>query len=153
MRLTKQTAYAIRILTHCALEPGRYIKASEIAKRHGITEHNVAKVVPLLVQGGFVESARGRAGGIRLARPAADIGLGDVVRAIEETKLQADSVSVVAADESPPQPGLINPLLDRALQAFISVLDTHSLEDLAARQRPEPPQRGEGASEAQLYER
>ena len=68
MRLTKQTSYALRILIHCALSGGKHVKAADIAAEHGITEFNVAKIVPILVRGGFITTSRGRTGGLKLAR-------------------------------------------------------------------------------------
>ena len=54
MRLTKQTSYALRILIHCAVSGEKHVKAADIAAEHGITEFNVAKIVPILVRGGFI---------------------------------------------------------------------------------------------------
>ena len=48
MRLTKQTSYAIRILIHCAVAGDGYVRAADIARQDGITEYNVAKIVPVL---------------------------------------------------------------------------------------------------------
>jgi Rrf2 family protein len=90
MRLTKQTSYALRILLHCALRPGEQVKAADIARAYNITEFNVLKIIPLLVQGGFVTTMRGRRGGMRLARPASEIRIGDIIRLTEETHIQAD---------------------------------------------------------------
>ena len=64
MRLTKQTGYALRILLHCALTPDRSVTAAEVARAQRITEHNVFKIVPMLVEGGFLGTTRGRGGGI-----------------------------------------------------------------------------------------
>lgn len=61
MRLTKQTSYAIRILIHCVAANKQYVRARDIASLDGITEYNVAKIVPLLVRGGFLTTSRGRA--------------------------------------------------------------------------------------------
>ena len=60
MRLTKQTSYALRILIHCAVSGEKHVKAADIAAEHGITEFNVAKIVPILVRGGFIATSRGR---------------------------------------------------------------------------------------------
>ena len=134
MRLTKQTAYAIRILTHCALSGGRQVTAREIAKANHITEFNVSKIVPMLVGAGFVTSVRGRSGGLKLAKPSAQIVLGDVVRATESTRVEADCVGpdVVCAIR-PLAP--INRILDEAWGAFIAVLDDYTLADITD-QRP-----------------
>jgi Rrf2 family protein len=136
MRLTKQTSYALRILLHCALRPGAQLKAADIAKAYNITEFNVLKIIPLLVHGGFVKTMRGRRGGLRLARPAADIRIGDVVRLTEETHIRADCFGQLQ-EECPIQHAApINRILDSALDAFIEVLDQHTLQDLVAARPP-----------------
>jgi Rrf2 family protein len=139
MRLTKQTGYALRILLHCALAGGRSVTAAQISRAHNITEHNVLKIVPMLVQGGFIDTTRGRGGGIRLARVPADIRIGDVVRVTEETHIEADcfggGADCVIRPVAP-----INRILDEAMASFIEVLDRHTLEDLvAARPQANPP--------------
>lgn len=145
MRLTKQTGYAIRILLHCALAGDRYVKVTEIARRNQITEHNIFKIVPILVHSGFLEALRGRNGGIRLARPAEEIRIGDVVRATEITHVEADCFGI-ASDCAIRPVAPINRMLDHALEAFINVLDGHTLAELArARPRANEAQAGESA--------
>jgi Rrf2 family protein len=145
MRLTKQTGYAIRILLHCALAGDRYVKVTEIAHRNQITEHNIFKIVPILVQSGFIEALRGRNGGIRLARAAEDIHIGDVVRATEATHVEADCFG--AAGDCAIRPvAPINRILDHALDAFINVLDKHTLAELARAR----PRAGEGTGDDDL---
>jgi Rrf2 family protein len=132
MRLTKQTSYAIRILTHCARKEGKSVRASEIAQIYGITEYNVAKIVPILVRAGFLKSTRGRLGGLKLARPADEIQIGDVVRATEATYVEAECGGGDSRDCAIKPAALINRLLGEALDAFISVLDKHTLDELVA---------------------
>jgi len=122
MRLNKATSHAVRILVDCAKSGDRLIKVAEIAQRLDITQQNAFKIVHLLAKAGFLASVRGRHGGVRLARPPAKIRIGDVVRAIE----------FPASDgmESGAQAGL-NQIVDDALEAFISVLDQHTLADMA----------------------
>jgi Rrf2 family protein len=132
MRLTKQTSYALRILLHCALRPDAQLKAADIAKAYNITEFNVLKIIPLLVHGGFVKTTRGRRGGLKLARPASEIRIGDVVRLTEETHIQADCFGQLH-EECLIQPAApINRILDSALGAFVEVLDQHTLQDLVS---------------------
>jgi Rrf2 family protein len=119
MRLNKSTSHAVRILIDCA-KAGGLIKVADIAQRLGITQQNAFKIVHLLAKAGFLASVRGRHGGVRLARPAPKIRIGDVVRAIEFPKGKG------AGGEM----GL-NQIVDDALQAFISVLDQHTLADMA----------------------
>lgn len=136
MRLTKQTSYALRILLHCALRPGAQVKAADIAKAYNITEFNVLKIIPLLVHGGFVRTTRGRRGGLKLARAATEIRIGDVVRLTEETHIQADCFGQFH-DECLIKPAApINRIFGSALGAFIEVLDQHTLQDLVTARPP-----------------
>src|SRR6478672_4288044 len=81
MRLTKSTSHAIRILIDCARADARLVKVAELSDRLQITPQNVFKIVNLLARAGLIEAMRGRNGGVRLARPATAIRIGDVVRA------------------------------------------------------------------------
>lgn len=123
MRLNKSTSHAVRILIDCAKAEGKLIKVADIAKRLDITQQNAFKIVHMLSKAGFLASVRGRHGGVRLARPAAQIRIGDVVRSIE-TMGQEDTEAGAR--------GSLHRIVDDALDAFISVLDQHTLEDMAA---------------------
>jgi Rrf2 family protein len=148
MRLTKQTSYALRILTHCALQPDAQVKAADIARAYNITEFNVLKIIPLLVHGGFVKTMRGRRGGLKLARPASEIRIGDIVRLTEETHIQADCFGQ-ADRECPILPAApINRIFGSALSAFIEVLDGHTLQDLVSAR----PRRRASAGAAEVAE-
>jgi Rrf2 family protein len=145
MRLTKQTSYALRILLHCAISPDAQIKAADIAKAYNITEFNVLKIIPLLVQGGFVKTTRGRRGGLRLARPAAEIRIGDVVRLTEETHIQADCFGQLQETCAILPAAPINRIFGNAVEAFIEVLDGHTLQELVTARRARPARlRGKG---------
>lgn len=130
MRLTKQTGHAIRILIDCARAGDRLIKVADISERLDITKQNVFKIAHILSRAGFISAVRGPSGGVKLARPATDIRIGDVVRAIEVT-----SVEITGDDkddnDSPGSSGPISGVFDEALGAFIAVLDQHTLADLA----------------------
>lgn len=130
MRLTKQTSHAIRILIDCAHQSDRPVKIGDIAERLGITQQNAFKIVHVLTHGGFLLATRGRHGGVRLARPAEDIRIGDVVRVTEVTHIEVEGEQTAPSrNRRKVQP--INSLLDSALVAFISVLDQHTLADMA----------------------
>ena len=82
MRLTTQTDYALRTLMFLATVDRR-ATAGEVAGLFGISVHHVAKVVHQLARLGFARSVRGIGGGIELARPPADISVGEVILAFE----------------------------------------------------------------------
>ncbi len=138
MRLSKTTNYAIRILLDCAVAAPDLVKVAEIAERRDITVQNTFKIVHLLSRAGFIQAVRGRHGGVRLARPAAEIRIGDVVRAMEILRLEMD-IEEGAEGENQGQLAALDQLFDNALDAFISVLDEHTLEQMIKVQRREPP--------------
>ncbi len=130
MRLTLHTDYALRLLMVIAAEPDRRHTIAEIAHRYGISRNHLTKVALTLVQAGFVDAQRGRGGGLALARPAAAIRLGDVVRATEEDFALVEcfapatnACTITAAC------GLRAPLR-AAIDAFLAELDRHSLADI-----------------------
>lgn len=133
MRLNKSTSHAIRILIDCAQAGGDLVKAAEISRRLDITPQNTFKIVHLLSRAGFIEAVRGRHGGVRLAKPANVIRIGHVVRAMESMaiEIEGDAVTSASANVGKESAAGINLILDHALEAFISVLDQHTLEDMA----------------------
>ena len=84
MRLTKQTNYAIRLLMYCATNHGQLSRVSEIAAAYSVPEMFLFKILQPLVEHGLLETVRGRNGGVRLAKPASQISLFDVVRVTED---------------------------------------------------------------------
>ncbi|HRE44255.1 MAG TPA: Rrf2 family transcriptional regulator [Terricaulis sp.] len=130
MRLTLHTDYALRLLMLLALEPEETHTVESVSRRYDISRNHLNKVVQTLAQAGFIESQRGRGGGVRLAKPAEALNLGRIVRATEdnfhivECFCRETNTCVVA-----PACGLRDPL-DEALAAFLAVLDRYSLSDL-----------------------
>ena len=129
MRLTRYTDYAMRVLLYVGAQDNeRLSPISEMSRAYGISQNHLMKVVNDLVNAGYLESVRGRFGGIRLARPAAEINVGAVVRHTEEGFDLVECGSCVIA----PACGLTSALAE-ALAAFMKVLDGYSLADLLAK--------------------
>lgn len=132
MRLNKSTSHAIRILIECArADGGALIKVADLAAELDLTMQNVFKMVHIMSRGGLVAATRGRNGGVQLARPADQIRIGDIVRAMEATdvELDADRSSKGASGRALQD---VNRVFDVALEAFIGVLDQHTLADMAS---------------------
>ncbi|HEY3785265.1 MAG TPA: Rrf2 family transcriptional regulator [Steroidobacteraceae bacterium] len=132
MRLTFHTDYALRVLMLLAMEPQKRHTIAEVARRYDISRAHLMKVAQTLTQAGFVESLRGRGGGLRLGTAPASINLGAVVRATEDNFalvecFDRESRGCVVS----PACGLRGPL-EEALRAFQAVLDRYSLADLIA---------------------
>ena len=83
LRLSKITDYGVVILSCLAGRRDELLSASDLAGTTGISEANVAKVLKAAARGELVIGQRGTGGGYRLARPAAEISITDVVEAFE----------------------------------------------------------------------
>ena len=83
LRVTKLTDYATVVLTVLAARQGQVLSAAELAEHSGLEQPTVSKLLKPLAQAGLVASQRGVHGGYRLSRDAADIGLIDIVEAME----------------------------------------------------------------------
>jgi Rrf2 family transcriptional regulator, iron-responsive regulator len=130
VRLTRQTNYAVRLLIYCAANEDRLSRVGEIGRAYGVSELFLFKILPILVENGFVETVRGRNGGIRLAKPADEITLLDVVSVTEENFAMAECFENDAS-ECPLLDGCtLNTALHRALDAFFRVLGEYTIKDL-----------------------
>ncbi|MCC2688131.1 MAG: rirA [Rhizobiaceae bacterium] len=136
MRLTRQTNYALRILMYCATNSGRLSRIPEVARAYSLSELYLFKIMQPLVEAGFVETVRGRSGGVRLGRPAEDISLLDVVRVTEESFVMAECFETDATECPLIDSCALNSALREALGAFFAVLERHSIADLV-KARPE----------------
>lgn len=125
MRFTRYTDYAMRVLLYLGGRPDELHSVPEIARAYGISQNHLMKVVHDLGRAGYVTSVRGRFGGIRLARPAAEINVGAVVRQTEEGFDLVDCGGCVIARAC----GFTG-VLHEALAAFMAVLDRYTLADL-----------------------
>ena len=131
MRLTLHTDYALRSLIYLAVAGEAGGTASSIAARYKISENHLRKVMQKLVALGFVKSARGRGGGLHLARPATDIIVGDVVRRMEES-LAVVECWAPATNTCPIISACgLKGMLSGALEAFFAVLDEQTLADIS----------------------
>ncbi len=132
MRLTQQANYAVRTLMYCAARPSDEVsKIPEIARTYGISETHLFKVLKILVDHGYVETLRGRNGGIRLAHAADRILLGEVIRAAEENFNLAECFDAAKQECPLLNSCTFNRVLKEALVAFFAVLDQYTIADLA----------------------
>lgn len=129
MRLTRQTNYAIRILMYLAVNPDRLSRLGEIARSYSAPEPFMFKILNPLVSAGFVETVRGRNGGIRLARKATEINLREVVELTEENFQMAECFEA-GADCPLIYSCELNAALRQALEAFLSTLGRYTIADL-----------------------
>lgn len=132
MRLTQFSDYALRVLMYAAEHADRLVTITELATFHGISRSHLTKVVFHLASVGFVQSVRGRAGGIRLADPPQQISIGAVLRSTEE------DFRLVECFDRTRDTCVLTPNcrlargLHVALDAFFKTLDGMTLADLTS---------------------
>jgi Rrf2 family nitric oxide-sensitive transcriptional repressor len=135
MQLTSFTDYALRVLIYAAVRPASQCRTADVAAMFGISRHHVVKVVNELRHLGYLETTRGREGGFGLAKPPERIRLGDVVRRTEGTMKLVECFDR-ETNTCPLAPACgLKGVLHEAFEAFLAVLDRHSIADLIAQPR------------------
>ena len=130
MRLTTRTNLAMRTLMFCAVNNEGLVRKSDVAAACNASENHLALVIHLLGQGGFIETTRGRHGGIRLNAAPEDIAVGRVFRFFESDVPFTECFDE-AGNQCPITPGCrLRAALVAALDAFYATLDRMSLADL-----------------------
>ena len=130
MRLTIRTNLAMRTLMACAVNDGQIVRRHEIALCCNASENHLAQVVNTLGQLGYLDTQRGRAGGIRLARPAKAISVGEVFRAFEGGTPFAECFAAQGNTCPLIETCLLKPALAVAVESFYATLDRVTLADL-----------------------
>ena len=130
MRLTVYSDYALRTLMYLAVKDGELATIAEIAETYGISKNHLMKVAHALGVAGYVETVRGRGGGLRLAMPREAIVLGEVVRQTEPDMALVPCFAPTDEDCAIAQCCLLRGALTKAGDAFFDVLDGYSLADL-----------------------
>lgn len=131
MKLSLFSDYSLRTLMYAALTDDRF-QLDEVTAAYGISRNHLAKVVHQLGKLGYLDTQRGRGGGIRLARPTEDIRLGKLIRDTENQTVLVECFD--AATNTCPLNGScrLKGLLAEALTAFYTSLDRYTLRDLVS---------------------
>jgi len=134
VRLTVHTDFALRVLIHVGLNDGKLTTINDVAQSFGISKAHLMKVVNDLSQKGYLDTVRGRNGGIRLMLEPRHINIGRVVRDTE------DQLNVIGCLEHKgycpiERVCVLRGALRNATEAFLAVLDAHTLADLIKPQR------------------
>lgn len=136
MRLTVYTDYTIRLLIHLAVQGDRAATIQEVAQRYNISRNHLMKVASRAVQAGYIESTRGRGGGLRLARPASQIRLGEVLRVTEDDWDLVECFDPTKNRCTITKACGLRPILAEALDAYFAVLDHYTLADAVSQRKP-----------------
>lgn len=130
MRLTLYTDFSLRVLIYLgSKEVGELSTVQEISDRYQISKNHLTKVVHELGKMGFVETVRGRGGGIRLKEKPENINVGELVRRTE------DDFYLVECFKSEGNQCILSSVcrlkgvLHEALLAYLAVLDKYTIAD------------------------
>jgi len=132
MKLTSYTNYALRALQLAALRAPDLVRVDDVVAVHGLARPHIVKIVHELGREGLLQTQRGRGGGFRLGRPAAEIVVGDVVRLTEGP---LDVVECFNPERNTcPLIGIckLSRALQEATRAFMAVLDDLTVADIAS---------------------
>ena len=131
LRLTVYTDYSLRVLMYLgAREPGHLSTIQEIADAYNISKNHLMKVTYELGKLGYIETIRGRGGGIRLAMDPADIIIGQVVRQTEEDFHLVECFDMENNFCRLAPSCRLKGALHEALRAYLNVLDQYTLQDV-----------------------
>lgn len=130
MRLTTFSDYSLRVLMYLGVHGERLATVGEIALAYGISENHLVKVVHHLAQHRYIETTRGKGGGMRLARPPEKISVGEVVRGTEENLKLVECFDESASNCRIEPACVLKGILSRAVDAFFAALEPYTLADL-----------------------
>jgi Rrf2 family nitric oxide-sensitive transcriptional repressor len=127
VRLTQFTDYALRVLLFMGRQRGRTCTMGEVAAYYGISQEHLRKVVHKMAKLGYLDSTRGKGGGIVLGQDPSTIHIGDVILALEEDMniVDCDAMNCVLFPECS-----LKDALNRGSKAFIAALNKVTLADL-----------------------
>jgi Rrf2 family transcriptional regulator, nitric oxide-sensitive transcriptional repressor len=139
MRLTDYTDYSLRVLLYLAVRPEGLATIQDISDSYGISKNHLMKVVQRLAELGWVETVRGRNGGLRLFEHSSALTVGEVVRAAESDFAlvaclpDADGSHRDCAIRSQCR---LKGVFESARSAFFAELDRHTIRDIAQPNAP-----------------
>ncbi|WP_129688007.1 RrF2 family transcriptional regulator [Gottfriedia acidiceleris] len=130
MRLTNYSDYSLRVLIFLSSEPHeKLVNIKDIAEAYDISKNHLMKIIYNLGKMGYIETIRGRNGGIRLAKLPSELNIGEIIRKTEE------DFNIVECFEHG-NTCVITPVcslkhvFNKALEQFLQVLDQYTLDDI-----------------------
>lgn len=132
MRLTTYTDYALRVLMYLGLRGHDLSTIQEIAEQYGISRNHLMKLVHVLGRLGYVETVRGKKGGLRLARRPDEIRVGEIIRRLEPDMALVECFRSTDVQCRIVKSCILQDALGEALGSFLETLDRYTLSDLLA---------------------
>ena len=130
MRLTTFTDYSLRVLMYLAAAPQERATIAEVAAAFRISQHHLVKVAHFLGQHGILANTRGRNGGLRFARPAREISVGQVVRLTEGRDMPAECFDPRTNTCRLAGDCRLRGMLAQAVDGFYAALERYTVADL-----------------------
>lgn len=132
MRITKRSNLALRVLMFCGVNDGRLVTKHDIAEKCRSSENHLGQVVNQLAQNGYLDTVRGRGGGIRLGAKAEAIQIGQVFRLMEGKPTESECFADVDCTCPLVSACRLKPAISAAVEAFYGTLDSITLAELIA---------------------
>lgn len=129
MQLTLYTDYALRVLLYLSRTPNELSTIPEISGFYQISKNHLVKVVHSLAQLGYVLTTRGKGGGIKLAKPADEISIGEIVRKMEPNFYLVECFNLETNRCVITQVCRLKGILSQGMEAFFKVLDGYALSE------------------------
>jgi Rrf2 family nitric oxide-sensitive transcriptional repressor len=136
MRLSQHSDYAFRMLIHAALRAPALTTVGEVATDFDLSRAHLQKVAQTLAAHGYLQTVRGRAGGLRLAQAPELVRLGQVASLTEPDFQIAPCMSPSGGDCPIYEPCILRTALSSASEAFLAELDKWTLADLVKKRKP-----------------
>ena len=131
MRLTSYTDYSLRVLIYLSIQDERLATIKEISEQYKISRNHLMKLVHDLGKHGYVETVRGKNGGLRIGRDPAKISVGAVVRAMEKDMSIVECFDAESYNECQILNAcVLKGAMKKARKEFLDVLDGYTIKDL-----------------------
>lgn len=130
MKLTTFSDYNLRVLIYLALRKDGLSTIGEIAAAYGISRNHLMKVVHYLGTEGYLETVRGKGGGVRLAMAPEHINIGGLVRQTESSTVLVECFDPDHSSCAIEPACALHGMLRQALESFFEVLDRYTLADI-----------------------
>jgi Rrf2 family transcriptional regulator, nitric oxide-sensitive transcriptional repressor len=130
MQLTQYTDYGLRTLIALGLAQPRRMTVAQISSAYDISRHHLVKIAARLSEQGYIQTLRGKGGGMCLARDPSQIRIGDVVRSMEAELGVVECLESGGGNCAIVTSCRLKPLLATATDRFMAELDAHTLADV-----------------------
>jgi len=134
MQLTKYTDYALRVLLYLGQRQDRRTTINDITEHYHISRNHLMKIIHHLSQAGYVQSSRGRLGGLSLGMDPAEINIGTVVGETEKNMALVECFGTHNTCTIEPE-CVLKYVLHRAHESFMEALAVFTLADILALQK------------------